>query len=88
MEKMMAKGKANPNWKRLALNGELVAKALKLGVKKIKSLTTLCQDGKRLKKDELSNVPTESKTGFIELKNRELSTSGIFLECKLELIGL
>lgn len=44
-------------------------------------VTTFCGWKKRLEKHEPKNVSIQSKTKFIELKNRELSESGISLEC-------
>jgi hypothetical protein len=83
MEKMMAKGKANPNWKRLVLEWKASGKTSKAWCEENKiPINTLSGWKKRLKKDELANAPSECKTGFIELKNHELSESGIFLECK------
>ena len=83
MEKMMAKGKANPDWKRLVLEWRASGKSSKAWCEENKiPNNTLSGWKKRLKKHELANVPIKSKTGFIELKNRELSESGISLECK------
>jgi hypothetical protein len=82
MEKIMAKGKANPDWKKLVLEWRASGKSSKDWCEKNKiPNNTLSGWKKRLKKLELNNDSINAKTGFIELKNRELSDSGISLEC-------
>lgn len=80
-EKIVAKGKANPDWKRLVLEWRTSGKSSKAWCEENKiPCNTLSGWKKRLKKYEINNVPVKSKTGFIELKNHELSDSGITLE--------
>ena len=81
MEKIMAKGKANPDWKKLVLEWRASGKSAKVWCEENKiPSNTLSGWKKRLKKLELNNILIKSKTGFIELKNHELSDSGITLE--------
>lgn len=82
MEKMMTKGKPNVEWKRLVLEWRASGKSATIWCKENKiPVNTLAGWKKRLKKLELDNARIQPKSSFIELKNREISVSGISLEC-------
>lgn len=81
MEKMMAKGKPNADWKRLVLEWRASGKSSTDWCEENKvPVNTLSGWKRRLKKHELNNALVQSETGFIELKNHEISGSGISLE--------
>jgi hypothetical protein len=78
---MMAKGKPNIQWKKLVLEWQTSGKTTKNWCKENNiPLTTFLGWKSRLKKQELNNPSNALKTGFIELKDSELSESGISLE--------
>lgn len=77
----MAKGKPNSQWKELVLEWQISGKTTKAWCKENNiSLTTFLGWKSRLKNQERNNLSNTPKTGFIELKNSELSESGISLE--------
>ncbi len=78
----MAKGVVNPDWKKLVLEWRASGKSSSVWCKENNiHNNTLSGWKKRLKQHEINNTSVKSKTGFIELKNRESSDSGITLEC-------
>lgn len=78
----MSRGKPNPDWKKLVLKWLDSGKSPKIWCEENNiHPNTLLGWKKRLEKHELKNIHVESKTQFVELKNRELSESGISIEC-------
>lgn len=79
----MAKGRANPDWKRLVLEWSISGKTSKDWCNENNiPYNTLSGWKKRLKKQEVADVTAKSPTEFVELKDWESSESGIFLEYK------
>ncbi len=75
----MAKGKPNPNWKKIVLEWQASGKSIKSWCQENKiPITTLCGWKNRLKKSNTDSV--KATAGFIELKEQIQSDPGIILE--------
>lgn len=78
----MARGKVNPDWKKLVFEWRASGKSSTAWCKKNGIHTNTFSGWKnRLEKLEHNSACITPKTKFIELKNCELSESGISLEC-------